>query len=112
MKGVRLNRRLILEVAQRVSDGAGGYDTTWQEQGQLWAQVVGRSGRLRDGGEVSLSSVGYRITVRAAPQGSAQRPEAGMRFRDDQRVYQIAGVTEQGPDGRYLTCFSTEEVAR
>jgi head-tail adaptor len=49
--------------------------------------------------------------VRGAPVGVPSRPEAGQRFREGSRVYRIEAVAEKDPQGRYLTCFATEEVA-
>jgi head-tail adaptor len=39
---VVLNRRLVLEAASRLPDGAGGYAETWVVLGELWADI--RSG--------------------------------------------------------------------
>lgn len=109
MKQPHLNRKLVLESPARVSDGAGGFDEGWVPQGVLWAQVDARSGREQAQPGVLLSSVGYRITVRATPVGSAQRPAPEDRFREGVRVFAITAVREAGP--RYLICDATEEAA-
>ncbi|MFW8634277.1 head-tail adaptor protein [Cribrihabitans pelagius] len=107
----RLTRRLVLEDPQRSSDGAGGFTEAWVARGTLWAGVKALSGRTgaREGASVSLQR--YRITLRAAPAGSAARPRPDQRFRDGSRVFRIDAVAESDPDGRYLTCFATEEVS-
>lgn len=107
----KLNRILVLEAAERISDGAGGYDETWVAQGELWADVRLRSGRETTGEGGALSSTGYRVIVRAAPYGAPSRPVAGQRFRDGSRIFNIHAVGETGGDGKYLTCFAEEEVA-
>lgn len=112
MKVPDLNRALMLEGAVRASDGAGGYSETWQALGTLWAAVTPGSGRDVPGEELILSSVPYRITVRAAPHGSASRPKSEQRFREGARIFTILAVTERDPDGRFLTCFAREEVPR
>jgi head-tail adaptor len=53
--------------------------------------------------------MGYRITVRAAPQGAPSRPKPSQRFRDGARIFSIDAVTESDPGGRFLVCFATEE---
>ena len=110
MKAPDLNRTLVLEGATRVNDGAGGYAEVWATLGTLWAAVAPGSGRDVPGEELVLSSVPYRITVRAAPYGAVSRPKPEQRFREGARIFTILAVTERDPDGRYLTCFAREEV--
>ncbi|GAW36205.1 phage head-tail joining protein [Roseovarius sp. A-2] len=107
---VRLNRPLVLEAAARSPDGAGGFITTWEVRGTLWADLRARTGREAEGEGVSVARAAFRITVRAAPQGSPQRPEPGQRLRDDGRVFTILSVTEQDAEGRLLTLWAEEEV--
>ncbi len=111
MARVTLNRKLTLEEAQRVPDGAGGFDETWVVLGTLWADIAARSGRETGGEAVSLSSTGYRITVRAAPFGAPSRPKPGQRLCDGARIFRIDAVAEKDGAGRFLTCFAEEEVA-
>ncbi|GAB4384043.1 head-tail adaptor protein [Albidovulum sp.] len=110
MTAPRLNRRLVLEEAQRLPDGAGGFALSWVALGSLWGRIEARSGRERAGEFLTLSSVGYRITVRAAPDGAPSRPRPEQRFRVGNRLFKITAVTEAGGEGRYLTCFAEEEV--
>jgi head-tail adaptor len=111
MSHPHLNRPLVLEAPQRVNDGAGGYTELWQPLGTLWAQVRARTGREAVQGGVAVSRMGCKITVRAAPQGSPERPGPEQRFREGTRVFVIRAVTESDADGRYLICFADEEVA-
>jgi head-tail adaptor len=111
MKGVTLNRHLVLEAPERAPDGAGGYGETWRPVGELWAEIIARTGREVVDGTAQLSSAGYKITVRAAPHGAPSRPKPEQRLRSGSRVFRIEAVTERGPMGRYLTCYATEEVA-
>lgn len=111
MSCVQLSRKLVLETAQQSSDGAGGKLRTWVALGIHWADLRIGTGRARGGEEVALSRITYRITVRAAPQGSPARPEPGQRFRDLNRLFTIDAVTEVVPGGVYLVCYAHEEVA-
>lgn len=106
-----LTRRLVLEAPVRVPDGAGGAIRSWSTLGELWADLRPRTGRERAEAGAAISTMGYRIIVRGAPEGSLQRPAPDQRFRDGTRVYLIRAVTEHDPAGRYLTCFADEEVA-
>mgnify|MGYP003131982134 CR=1 FL=1 len=106
----RLNRRLVLEGASRLADGAGGFAEGWEARGTLWAEVSARSGREAEAAGLAVARAGYRITVRAAPQGAASRPLAGQRLRDGARIFAILSVTEADGAGRYLSLWAQEEV--
>lgn len=113
MKSVQLNRRLVLEEAQRVSDGAGGFTEIWLALGVLWADVRAGTGREREAaGLFTVSTVPYRITVRAAPHGAPSRPRPDQRFRDGARIFRIMAVTERDPQGMFLECYAREEVSK
>lgn len=112
MSAPHLTRKLMLEAPERVADGAGGYVQGWTALGVLWAEVRAGTGRDQAGYGVSLASVPYRITVRAAAVGSTARPAPDQRFRDGTRLFRVLAVSERDPQGRYLTCLTEEEVAR
>lgn len=110
MRPPRLNRRLVLEAQENVADGGGGFAGGWVAVGELWAGIDARTGRARDEAGHPVSDVTLRIVVRAAPQGSSMRPVPGQRFRDGARIFAIRAVAERDADGRYLTCFTQEEL--
>lgn len=105
-----LNRRLVLEEAQRVADGAGGYGTVWAGLGVLWGEIRPGGGGEREGEGVTLSRSSYRIVVRAAPPGAPSRPRPGQRLREGARVFRIVAVTELDRRARHLVCHAEEEV--
>lgn len=107
----RLNRRLLLETPERVSDGAGGYTVEWIALGSLWAQVTARTGREIAQAGAPISAMKYRVVVRGAPVGAWERPKPEQRFRDGSRLFIIEAVAEEDAFGRYLACFVTEETA-
>ena len=107
MSGARqLTRRLWLERPVRVPDGAGGFRESWDRLGAVWAEIRPRSGTA----DAVISETRLRITVRAAPVGAPSRPTAQQRFVEGARIYRITAVTEADPEGRFLTCFATEET--
>ncbi|OWY04792.1 phage tail protein [Thioclava sp. F1Mire-8] len=110
MKGPFLNRALVLETPERVPDGAGGFIEAWTELGILWTQMKPGTGVERAGEFVTLASVPWKITVRAAPEGSPRRPKPEQRFREGTRVFRILAVAEADAGAHYLTCFAREEV--
>lgn len=104
-----LNRKLTLETLYRTRDDAGGYTESWHGLGVLWASVQPGTGREAELEGLSISSVPYRITVRAAPMGSPSRPKPGQRLRDSERIFRLIAVTEAKGSAHYLTCFAREE---
>lgn len=100
-----LNTRLALETPDRVADSMGGHDTLWRPLGCLWAEMDSGSGREQG----AISSVRWRVTLRAAPVGNARRPKAGQRFRLGARLFLIEAVAERDSRGAYLTCHAREE---
>ncbi|SEW20694.1 phage head-tail adaptor, putative, SPP1 family [Aliiroseovarius sediminilitoris] len=111
MKRPVLNRKLTLEAPVRTPDGAGGFTQSWQAVGELWAEIKPRTGRERAAGLATVSTIAFRITVRAAPDGAPSRPEPDQRFRAGSRLFRILAVTEADVGAHYLTCFAQEEVS-
>lgn len=108
---VHLNRRLVLEAADRVSDGAGGYVESWQQLGVLWAEIRPGTGSERSEDFLTVSRVPMKVIVRAAPVGSPRRPLPDQRFREGGRIFRILSVTELDPQAHYLSCNAREEVS-
>ncbi len=110
MSAPHLSHLLVLEEATRIADGAGGFTSTWAEVCTHWAEITSGAGRAVAGEEVFVSQVPYRITLRAAPVGSTARPRPEQRLRLGTRIFTILAVAERDAAGRYLVCFSREEV--
>lgn len=105
-----LNRALVLEQAQSLPDGAGGYSVTWQALGTLWCELRPGAGRERRGEIAPTGEMSLRAFLRAAPQGSPQRPRPDQRLREGARVFTILAVAEADPQGAYLVAYLREEV--
>jgi len=104
----KLERRLDLEDRVVTPDGSGGFTTSWQTLGTLPAQLIARTGRERFIGGRVVSGTGFRITVRAAPDGAPSRPKPDQRFRDGDRIYAIQAVAENNKSDLYLDCWAEE----
>lgn len=111
MSAPRLTRPLWLQAMQATPDGAGGFQTAWGDLGMLWAEVKNGSGRATSGEGGAVSSMSHRIVVRAAPVGASSRPLPGQRFVDETGTFLIKAVSEYDPMGRFLVCFTQQEVA-
>lgn len=99
MGGVQMNRALVLEVAVRSPDGAGGYVESWVALGSLWAAVE----------PVGAVTPRAKVIVRALPHTSLARPVAGQRFREGGRLYVIRHVSALLSNPRLLSCFTDIE---
>jgi head-tail adaptor len=107
-----LNRKLVLEAPVLTPDGAGGFVTSWEVKGTLWAEIKAGTGRERAVELMTVAAIPLRIIVRAAPEGAPSRPLPEQRFRAGQRVFRILAVSEADTGARYLTCFAQEEVSK
>jgi SPP1 family predicted phage head-tail adaptor len=94
-----MDRRLVLEYAQRKTDGAGGFTTTWLALADVWAHVETRGGSERFDGGGSKGVLMSDITVRARPEIVPSR-----RFREGARIFQIQAVQPHADDLTFLLC--------
>lgn len=111
MSALVFNRRMLLEEKQKTADGAGGFSELWVTLGTHWGAVRPDRGRIKGEGGVEVSTVPYRIVVRASPVGSLSRPKPGQRFRDGTRIFAIDAVADNLPGPLFVTCYTKEEVA-
>ncbi|MEM8663857.1 MAG: phage head closure protein [Pseudomonadota bacterium] len=101
-----LRRRLTIEHAVDVSDGAGGVSRSWVSLGEVYARVTPRRRRetTDDGRQVGL--VTDLITIRH--RGDV---DGGTRFVGDGVVYRVLSVEDADPHRRFLDCWCEEEQA-
>lgn len=105
-----LTRPMVLEEVVPAPDGMGGFTATWQALGTLWAELRPGAGRELRGAIAPEGRMLVRILLRAAPQGSPQRPRPDQRLREGARVFRILAVGEADAAGAYLLCHAVEEV--
>jgi SPP1 family predicted phage head-tail adaptor len=99
----RFNRRLSLQAPVEISDGAGGFNRTYEQVMELWAEVTPVASR----GDVDADRLGARVThhiVVRAPRALSTR----HRFADDARTYRI--VSFRDSDDRRLIEIQAEEL--
>ena len=105
----RLNTPLVLEEAERASDGLGGHILIWRPVARVWAEMRNNRGREHAGEVGARSTTGWRVTVRAARPGDPRRPRPDQRFRMAERLFLISAVAEADISGRFLICTAIEE---
>lgn len=105
-----LNRPMVLEQASVTPDGAGGHATVWTALGTLWCEVRAGAGSERRGLIAPEGRMLFRIFLRAAPQGSPQRPRPDQRLREGARIFTVLAVSEADSSGAWLVCTAREEV--
>ncbi|MGY6536669.1 MAG: head-tail adaptor protein [Pararhodobacter sp.] len=110
MRRYRVTRPMVLEQAVQVPDGAGGQVLGWEALGTLWCELRAGSGSERRGEIVPEGRMRFRIFLRAAPQGSVQRPRPDQRLREGGRIFRIHAVSEADAAGAWLVCHASEEV--
>lgn len=98
-----LDRRLVLEYAQRTPDGSGGVSTTWRALADVWAHIETSHGaEAEEHGGIKASLV-HDIRVRARPEIVPSR-----RFRDGRRIYEIVAVMALDERREFLRCRCSE----
>ncbi|MDO5613871.1 MAG: head-tail adaptor protein [Paracoccus sp. (in: a-proteobacteria)] len=105
----RLTVPLVLEARDKRPDGMGGFVLEWRPLGRVWAEMKSGAGAAARDEIGPVAKVGWRITLRGAGVGDPRRPAAGQRLRMGQRLFAIQAVAERDMQGRWLTCFATEE---
>lgn len=111
MNEIVLNRALELQTRKTVPDNAGGFVSTWETLGQVWAQIDSSLGGTQIGEGASVSRLSLSVITRAAPMNDPRRPRVGQRFLEGARVYAIEAVDDYDRFARYVKCRCKEEIA-
>ena len=98
-----LNHPLTLQSPQRIPDGGGGFETTWQDMAEVFARIdsVETEEIPERGGRVTRRRC--RLTVHARADIAP-----GQRFWDGTRGYGILSLRD--PDGRAVYLEILAEV--
>ena len=97
----RLDRRLVLEEAERSPDGAGGWTVQWSAVATLWAGVEFLRGGEGLSAEAMTAAATHRVILR---RRSDVTP--AMRFSEGARVLDILAVEQEGR--RWTRCLCRE----
>lgn len=93
MQAGRLRNRCTLMTPSRVQNKSGGFDVTWIEAGQLWAEITIPTGQTRSVAEQLTAVVSAEIRVR--PKAAIA---AGCRLVRGGATYLIEAVL---PDSKH-----------
>lgn len=104
MRAGDLRRRLAIEAASDVSDGAGGVERAFAVIDHVFAMVKPRSRReaVESGRITGLATHSIVVRFRFDITGD-------MRFVDGTRRYRVLVTEPDDPQHRYLRCLCEEE---
>lgn len=95
---------LSLQECQTVYDATGGYSENWVQTAAVFAKIDPTRATSNFGADQTLESVTHEISLRWQSGLSS-----GMRFVQDQRVFEILTVYDPDESGRYLVCGAMEK---
>ncbi len=101
----RLRRRLLIEAPNATPDGMGGVTRAYAAIGVVWAKVEWLGGAERWQADRPEQAGSIRVTLR-----HRAGLDAGMRFRDGERIFEIRALGDPNGSGRRLVC-QCEEVS-
>lgn len=102
----QLRRRLTIEAASEVADGAGGAVRTWAPLARVWGRVEPRRlGETVDDGR-RVGRVTHRVTIRRR-----DGIDGHVRFVSGSDRFRVLAVEELDPARRFLRCLCEEEQA-
>jgi SPP1 family predicted phage head-tail adaptor len=98
-----MRRRMVIETPVETPDGAGGWTQLFQPLATVWASLewLGGDERWREGGFEQAGR--WRITMRWRAGITA-----GMRLKDDTRLFDIRASADPDGGGRRLVCLCEE----
>lgn len=109
----RLRHRLTLQQEVRTPDGAGGYDKSWSDVADLWAEIVPVTGTLSKGAATQLllgaqvqHEISHKILLRYRDGVTA-----AMRLVYESRIFHIRYVADAGENRETLQLLVMEGAA-
>ncbi len=106
-----LRHRLTLQQEVKTPDGAGGYTRSWQDVGDLWAEITAVSGKSIYGrerlyGGQLQSEISHKIVIRYRSTVSTS-----MRLVFDGRIFNIRAISNVNENDEILELLVEEGVA-
>lgn len=100
-----MRRRVRLEAAVDIDDGAGGFNRGYRTLGYLWARVNAISASQQFSEQRFEQASSYQVDIRWRPDIAA-----GMRFIFRDHILLIHAIRDPDGERRFLTC-ACEEIA-
>jgi SPP1 family predicted phage head-tail adaptor len=105
MNAGRLDRRLTLQTRTVTKDADGGRVETWQDEKQIWAQLIPASSNKAIVADAERESQTVMFKIRSM---TIEASENRLIYKGEK--YEITGVDEDGPRGTYLK-ISTRRIS-
>ncbi|GEM_PF-1310266 len=91
-----LKRRLTLQAAELIPDGAGGYRSSWSTTENLWGKITPVDKNAATQAERRITHI---VRIRYA---SDLEVKTGMRLTGNNRTYVIHGIVEVDDGKRWM----------
>lgn len=90
-----LKHRITIQENQKVSDGQGGFTSTWSTLVSVWSKATPQSERERFYRGENQHTQGYTFTIRQnqAVTIPATRDSANIRIKHRNEYYRITGIS-------------------
>lgn len=99
VKAGDLRHRIVIERAERTSDGAGGSTTEWETVAEVWAAIWSRSADEDFRFDRVAGTATHDVWIRHRADVSPD-----MRIRFGSRVFDVLGVIDVEDRGVWLKC--------
>ena len=100
-----LRDEITLEQQIRTPSGGGGATLTWTSLGPLWAEIRPRTGHETVIAGKLVSQVSHEIWIRHRAGTTA-----ALRFRKNERLFDILAVLTAGSRGQWMRCLCRERI--
>ncbi|AGK58095.1 phage head-tail adaptor [Hyphomicrobium denitrificans 1NES1] len=99
VKAGDLRHRIVIERAQRTSDGAGGSTTEWETVAEVWAAIWSRSADENFTLDRTAGTATHDVWIRYRAD-----VQPDMRIRFGVRIFDILGAIDVEDRGAWLKC--------
>lgn len=100
----KLNKLATVQTYTNVSDGMGGYTTTWANNGTVWCDIMPLSATQRlEYGNLN-TDISHKITARYGANLTTEK-----RLSYQSRSFTIRYVLNKGEDSDFIECLASEE---
>jgi SPP1 family predicted phage head-tail adaptor len=100
----KLNKLVTVQTYSNLSDGMGGFTTTWADDGTIWCDIIPISGSQRlQYGDLN-TDISHRITARYNANLNTEK-----RLSFQSRNFTLKVVLNKGEDNTFMEFLASEE---
>lgn len=100
-----LNRRLEIQAPKKVSDGLGGFTTTWSTIDTVWAAIKPLRGTEQIYAMQTTSGVNGRIVIRYR-----QNLRMSWRGKLGSRIFNFKSLVQTDDDKKFIEIIYAEQI--